>query len=186
MAVYTIASFVGLTVALGLVRFSEWQHSRGKTTENPPSAQPQKALSAQEIAQELRGGNNFCYFALNSIDHKPQAIDGKYQLQMIGVGVVEKVNYWISPAGVLPTGKPNDPYYSIDASKPLIEIVHEGGRAWEKALPIGEYRIDFAAKNGNWYERLKIYMSNGEVRHSIKVTKELDAGDVLYDSEKKQ
>lgn len=142
---------------------------------------PQVVPSAEEIAQELRGGKSFCYFSLYSINNKPQIIDGKFQLAMTGVGVVEKVNYWISPAGVEPTGKPNDPYYSIDSRKTLLEIVHDGGRAWDRALPLGEYRIDFAAKNGNWYERLKIYMSNGEVKQSVTVTNA--KGDVIYDSE---
>nr|MBI3612351.1 hypothetical protein [Nitrospirota bacterium] len=137
--------------------------------------------SAREIAREISGGKNFCYFSLYFINNKPQIIDGKFQLAMTGVGVVEKVNYWISPAGVEPTGKPNDPYYSIDSRKMLLEIVHDGGRAWDRALPLGEYRIDFAAKNGNWYERLKIYMSNGEVKQSVTVTNA--KGDVIYDSE---
>lgn len=145
----------------------------------------EKEITAKEIAYELSGGNNFCYFNLYLIQSKPhQATAGQFTLGMQTVGgPVEKVNYWISPYGLEPTGKPNDPYYSLDFRKPLIEIIHAGGRAWDRALALGDYRIDFSARNGNWYERLRIYMSNGEVKQSIKVTRRLDGGEILYDSE---
>lgn len=139
------------------------------------------------LDQWLGPEKKFCYFSLYSIHGKPVVADGKFQLAMTVVGgAIEKVNYWISPWGVLPTGGANDPYYSLDARKALIEIIHEGGRAWDRALPAGDYRIDFSTKNGNWYEHLKLYVENGVVRQSIKVTKELDAGEVLYDSKKER
>ena len=142
-------------------------------------------LTAKAIAFELSGGNNFCYLCLYSIVGKPhQPIIGQYQLQMVAVGgPIEKMNSWISPWGLEPTGAHGDPYYSLDIRKPLVEIVHAGGRAWDKALPVGDYRIDFSARNGNWYERLRIYELGGEIKHSVRVTTRLTGGDVLYDSE---
>ena len=129
--------------------------------------------------------NTFCYFSLYQIDGKPVEENNKFQLGITVVGSpVEKVNYWISPWGVQPTtGKADDPYYSFDVRKSLIEIIHEGGRAWDRALPAGDYRIDFNTKNGNWYEHFQIYMEKGQIKERIKVSTKLDAGEVLYDSE---
>lgn len=173
MAVIVIGAVSG--AALG---YFTWYLSAEKyAVANPLPAVP----SAQDIARELSGGKNFCYFSLYFINNKPVVIDGKFQLAMTGVGVVEKLNYWIAPASApTPTGKPNDPYYSLDVRKPLLEICHDGGRAWDRTLGVGEYKIDFSAKNGNWYELLKIYISNGEIRESIRITNA--KGDVLYDS----
>ena len=125
----------------------------------------------------------FCYFSVFVNNGKPLVKDGQYQLALNGVGVVERVNYWISPWGVESTGGANDPYYSLDVRKPLIEIVHAGGHAWDRFLPVGKYRIDFNSKNGNWYERLEIYTEGGVVKTKIKVSTRPEGGDVLYDSE---
>ena len=123
----------------------------------------------------------FCYLSVYYIESEPQRVHGGFQLLMTSFGVIESINYWISPWGVTPSGKPNDPYYSIDRRKPLIPIIHHGGRAWDQALPIGEYRIDFTTKQGNWYEHLEIYMDKGQVKQRVRVTTEInDRGDVLY------
>jgi len=123
----------------------------------------------------------FCYFSVYCIDGKPCMRNGEFQLLMIGVGVLESVNYWISPWGVKPSGLPGDPYYSIDRRKPLIQIIHNGGHAWDRFLPLGDYRIDFTAKQGNCYERLTIYEEDGKVKQRVVVTtRSEEHGTVLY------
>jgi hypothetical protein len=136
------------------------------------------------IGKALWQEKKFCYFSLYLINGQPVAQNRQYQLAMTSNGVIEKINYWIAPWGVRPTGLPNDPYYSIDQRKLLIEIIHAGGRAWDRALPLGDYQIDFNTKYGNWYQRLRIYTSDGEVRQMIRVTtKAQDAGKLLYSSD---
>src|SRR5215472_12481386 len=62
----------------------------------------------------------FCFFSVYYIGTKAHGNHGEFQLLMNGIGIVESVNYWISPWGVEPSGMPNDPYYSLDRRKPLI------------------------------------------------------------------
>lgn len=123
----------------------------------------------------------FCYFSLYRISGNQVLVNGAFQLAMTSSGVIEKVNYWISPWGAEPTGLPNDPYYSLDQQKLLIPIIHQGGFAWDRVLPLGNYRIDFTTKQGNWYEHLEIYLDNEQVKQRIRVTTEVgDRGNVLY------
>ena len=39
-----------------------------------------------------------------------------------------------------------------------------------KSPPLGDYRIEFDGKNGHWMESLQIYVENGKLAQSIKVT----------------
>ena len=138
-----------------------------------------KEITAQDIAREIRGGDNFCFFSLNS--EGADAKDGAYQLNWNGVGIVKSVNYWISPASSKPTTDPKDPYYSIDHRKPLRRIVHEGVRASTRSLPPGEYNIAFDAENGTWSQYFRIYIQDGKVRQEIEVKRN---GIVIYPKSK--
>jgi hypothetical protein len=90
------------------------------------------------------------------------------------------MNYWIAPASSKPM---NDPTYgSIDYRKPLTQIVYHGRRAWDRALPAGEYRIEFDSKNGQWIELLSIYVQGNYPKQKIHVMRPSD-GRMLYTGE---
>jgi len=114
----------------------------------------------------IMGGEHYSYFKILPADAKD--LTGRFQLWMIAVGgPVFDLNYWISS---LPSKGASDPTYgSLDVRKPVIQIVHEGGHAWDRALPVGEYLIEFDAKNGHWNEILKIFVEDGQLKQSIKV-----------------
>jgi hypothetical protein len=117
-----------------------------------------------ELAGMITGGDNFCFFKTQLAGAKD--LTGPFQLWMFAPqGPVYDVNYWIAPAHP----KDRDDYGSLDVRKPLHTIVHAGGIAWDRALPKGEYSIDFDAKNGHWNGYLRIFAEDGKLKQSIKV-----------------
>ena len=119
-----------------------------------------------DLHEMIMGGKHFCYF--KTLLSEAKHLEGPFQLWMVAPkGPVFDLNYWISPAGTTA----DDPRYgSLDVRKPLHLIIHDGGHAWERSLPLGDYRIEFDGKNGHWMESLQIYVENGKLAQSIKVT----------------
>ena len=125
------------------------------------------ALSAYFLKDELNemimGGWHFCYF--KTMPSEAKNLDGPFQLWLVAPdGPVFDVNYWISEAGT--TAK--DPgYWSLDQRKLLLPIIHDGGH--DRALPAGNYRIEFDGRNGHWVEDLEITVKDGKLKQTIRV-----------------
>jgi hypothetical protein len=117
--------------------------------------------SRQEIGALISGGS-FCFFRIDPL--RAKGLVGPFQLMMEAVGgPVFDVNYWICPASAKRDGK--DPaYFSLDFRKPLRHIIHHGARTWDRELPLGEYFIEFDARNGYWKQNLKILVENGALQ----------------------
>jgi len=124
------------------------------------------SISKSDLSEMILGGEHFCYFKIRPTD--AANLEGPFQLWMIAPdGPVYDLNSWISPASAASASDPA--YGSLDVRKPLVPIVHEGGHAWDKTLPLGEYLIEFDAKNGHWNEVLRIFVRQGKLTQSIRV-----------------
>jgi hypothetical protein len=127
------------------------------------------ALSAYALKDDLNemimGGWHFCYF--KTVPSEAKNVNGPFQLWLVAPdGPVFDVNYWVSEAGT--TAK--DPgYWSLDQRKQLLPIIHDGGHAWDRVLPAGNYRIEFDARNGHWVEDLKIAVNDAKITQTIRV-----------------
>jgi hypothetical protein len=127
------------------------------------------ALSAYVLKDDLdemiMGGRHFCYF--KTMPSEAKNLDGPFQLWLVAPnGPVFDLNYWISEAG---TTAKDAGYWSLDQNKPLYPIIHDGGHAWDRVLPTGNYRIEFDGRNGHWVEELKIAVKDGKLAQSIRV-----------------
>jgi len=112
----------------------------------------------------LTGGADYAYFRADPSDLSNGK--GPYQLWLVGIGNVYAVNYWISPESAHMNG--NDPAYgSLDAIKPRIDIVNSGPHASTRTLPLGDYIIQFAAKNGEWHQKLRFFIADGHVQQTV-------------------
>lgn len=129
----------------------------------------------EKVVAAITGGDNFSFFRVMPDDLKG---NGPFQLWLDATGTVYDVNYWISPASANRSAA--DPAYgSVDVRKPLLQIVYQGPHAWPRQLPLGDYYIEFDARNGFWIERLTLTMVDGQVREHVVVTD--NAGNSKYD-----
>jgi major membrane immunogen (membrane-anchored lipoprotein) len=54
----------------------------------------------------------------------------------------------------------------IGSKQTALSDHHDGGHAWDRVLPTGNYRIEF---DGTWVEDLKIAVKDGKLTQSIRV-----------------
>lgn len=136
------------------------------------------ALEAQKNQLRNLTLNNFAYFKLDD-DARPNT-DGMAELWLHSSGPVFTINYWISD--MVAQRNANDPrYWSIDQRKPLIAIADPTQKVFKRALPVGNYIIEFDALNGHWNEYLSIYLENGKLKQKIHITN--SNGAIIYDFE---
>jgi hypothetical protein len=142
----------------------------GRIWLSTPSQTPAQPISptAEQIAQELKGGNSFCYFSVYTSNLKN--LKGPFELSLTATGNLHGMWYWPYLASTKPTNDRSDPYWSLKAYQQPPVDVPEGTVLSGMALPLGEYKFDFVAANGKWFEELKFYILNGEMKQNIKVT----------------
>jgi hypothetical protein len=127
----------------------------------------QEAPTAAGIVREVNGATDYAYFKADPDELKKAK--GPFQLWAVGRGNIYSVYIWISPASANMNVR-TPAYYSIQHQISSVEIINDGSHITGTALPLGDYIIQFRAKNGEWYESLRLFLADGMVHQAVKVT----------------
>jgi hypothetical protein len=130
-------------------------------------------LSPDRIANELRGGDSFCYIfvdlkALRSIDN------GFPRTLITSKTEIPSVAWWFYPPGAdkdyySPEYMDNNPYKTLSGRSPCIV---DGYTIYNPTIKPGSYGIDFTGSNGSWKELLTISETNTDITQSVSIVRQ--------------
>ena len=127
----------------------------------------QEAPTAAGIVREVSGRTDYAYFKADPDELKKAK--GPFKLWVVGRGNTYSVYVWISPASAHMNVR-TPAYYSIQHQISSVEIINDGSHITGTTLPLGDYIIQFRAKNGEWNESLRLFLADGKVHQAVKVT----------------